>query len=95
MDEINPPATPACVSWAPEVKADDSGNWLPNGTRFATEDEAKGYVFNLSMRWLAVKESQVPDCAYNCQIPTFWPRRKPFSRWQRHCCWTCSGLITL
>jgi hypothetical protein len=52
--------TPAAVflSWAPEVIADETGNWLSNGLCFATEVEAKGYNAGLLMRWTAVRDTR-------------------------------------
>lgn len=50
-------------SWRPEVIADNSGKWTPNGLRFATELEAQLWVDDLSMRWIAVRETRV--------VPTF------------------------
>ena len=47
------------VSWRPEVIADNSGKWVPNAMRFATEEEAKIWVDDLSMRWMAVRETRV------------------------------------
>ena len=46
-------------SWAAEVIADETGKWLPNGLRFATPAEARDYVWNLSMRWSAVRDTRV------------------------------------
>lgn len=42
------------MSWRPEVIADSSGQWTPNGLRFATEEEAKNYADDLGWRWTAV-----------------------------------------
>lgn len=44
------------MSWKPEVIADDSGKWCPNGMAFATKDEAERWAADLSMRWIAVRE---------------------------------------
>lgn len=49
------------MSWKPEVIADSSGEWCGNGLRFATEQEARDNVFNLSMRWIAVRETRVVE----------------------------------
>jgi hypothetical protein len=49
----------AFLSWRPEVIADNSGKWTPNAMRFATEAEAKLWVDDLSMRWMAVRETRV------------------------------------
>ena len=47
------------VSYAPEVIADDSGVWCGNALRFATREEAKKNVRDLSWRWMAVRETRV------------------------------------
>jgi hypothetical protein len=44
------------TSWKGEVIADDTGTWTSNAMRFATDAEAKQYVYDLAMRWLAVRE---------------------------------------
>lgn len=49
------------MSWKPEVIADSSGNWAGNGLCFATKEEAEAYVLDLSMRWLAVRETRVVE----------------------------------
>lgn len=46
-------------SYRPEVIADSSGQWCPNGLRFATEQEAQNNVFDLAMRWTAVRDTRV------------------------------------
>jgi len=43
-------------SWRPEVIADDSGEWCPNGMRFATKAEAEAYAKDLACRWVLVRE---------------------------------------
>ena len=48
-------------SYAPEVIADSSGKWCGNGLRFATRQEAEQNVFDLSMRWFAVRETRVVE----------------------------------
>ena len=47
------------MSYAAEVIADDSGKWVGNGLRFATEEEAQAYATNLMMRWTAVRDTRV------------------------------------
>jgi hypothetical protein len=47
------------TSYMGEVIADDSGEWCGNQLRFATEQEAEWYVKDLSMRWLAVRDTRV------------------------------------
>lgn len=44
------------TSWRPEVIADSSGQWVPNGWRFATEDEAWRSACDLRARWVLVRE---------------------------------------
>lgn len=44
------------MSWKPEVQADNTGKWYPNALAFATKQEAIDNAFDLSCRWLAVKE---------------------------------------
>ena len=41
--------------------ADNSGKWVGNALRFATEQEAKDYVWGLSMRWMMVRETRVVE----------------------------------
>lgn len=50
------------MSWRPEVIADSSGKWAPNGMRFPTEAEAKGYAANLRARWVLVTDTRVVEC---------------------------------
>lgn len=49
------------MSWKPEVIADSSGKWTPNGLRFATREEAEANVKDLSYRWSAVREIRVVE----------------------------------
>ena len=49
------------MSWKPEVIADSSGKWCGNALRFATKEEAERSVADLSMRWLAVRETRVVE----------------------------------
>lgn len=51
------------MSWKPEVIADSSGKWCGNALRFATREEAEQQVTDLSMRWLAVRDTRVVECA--------------------------------
>lgn len=44
------------MSWRPEVIADSSGEWTPNGLRFATKEEAEYYALDLAMRWTSVRD---------------------------------------
>lgn len=49
------------MSWKPEVIADSSGKWAPNGCAYATEEEAEKAVSNLMMRWMAVTKTRVVE----------------------------------
>lgn len=46
------------MSYAPEVIADNSGNWAGNAMRFATEAEAELWVADLKRRWILVRETR-------------------------------------
>jgi hypothetical protein len=48
-------------SYAPEVIADNSGQWTGNQLRFATREEAEQNVYDLSMRWMMVRETRVVE----------------------------------
>lgn len=52
------PPAPEFISFKAEVIADQSGEWVANALRFATEEEAKNYAADLHCRWTAVKESR-------------------------------------
>lgn len=58
------------TSFKSEVIADSTGTWAGNALRFATREEAERYVADLSMRWLAVRETRVveSDDPVNYQI---------------------------
>jgi hypothetical protein len=49
------------MSFIPEVIADDSGQWVGNALRFATEAEAEAYVKALAWRWTLVRETRVVE----------------------------------
>jgi hypothetical protein len=49
------------MSWKPEVKADNSGEWAGNYLRFATKDEAEVWVADLAVRWTSVRETRVVE----------------------------------
>lgn len=49
------------MSWAPEVIANSSGQFVGNALRFATKEEAEANVRDLSMRWFAVRETRVVE----------------------------------
>jgi hypothetical protein len=51
------------MSFKPEVIADSTGKWAGNALRFATREEAEANVFDLSMRWFAVRETRVVESA--------------------------------
>lgn len=51
------------MSFKPEVIADSSGSWCGNALRFATREEAEANVRDLSMRWLAVRQTRVVESA--------------------------------
>ena len=48
-------------SYRPEVIADSSGQWCPNGLRFATKAEAELNVADLKDRWYMVRETRVME----------------------------------
>jgi hypothetical protein len=48
-------------SYAAEVIADSSGEWVGNALRFATKAEAETYAKDLYSRWTAVKEWRVVE----------------------------------
>ncbi len=50
---------PEARSYAPEVIADSSGKWAGNALRFATAEEAEGYVLDLAFRWTQVRDTRV------------------------------------
>lgn len=47
------------ASFAAEVIADGSGEWVGNGLRFASAAEAEAYAKDLYSRWTAVREFRV------------------------------------
>lgn len=49
------------MSWSPEVIADNSGKWVGNALRFATQAEAEAYVSDLAYRWTMVRETRVVE----------------------------------
>jgi len=46
-------------SYKAEVSTDATGKFNGNALRFATVQEAKDYVFHLSMRWTGVRDTRV------------------------------------
>ena len=53
--------TEKTLSYKTEVIADDSGQWVGNGLRFATRTEAEDYVRDLEMRWTLVRKTRVVE----------------------------------
>jgi len=51
------------TSFRPEVVADSTGTFVPNGCRFATREEAEAYVKDLAWRWTSVIDTRVVECA--------------------------------
>lgn len=51
----------SATSWVAEVIADDSGKWTRNGLRFATKEEAEGWVADLYARWTMVRQTRVVE----------------------------------
>lgn len=49
------------MSWKPEVSADASGKWTPNGLAFKTKAEAEAWAVDLSMRWFAVTDTRAVE----------------------------------
>jgi len=47
------------MSFKAEVIADNSGEWVGNQLRFATEAEARCYAVDLMWRWTAVRHYRV------------------------------------
>jgi len=52
-------ATVEPKSWKPEVIADSSGKWCPNGLAFAKKEDAEAWVSDLACRWTLVRETRV------------------------------------
>jgi hypothetical protein len=46
---------------APSRIADNTGEFCGNALRFATKEEAEGNVFDLSMRWMLVRDTRVVE----------------------------------
>lgn len=60
------------MSFKPEVIADSSGKWTPNGLAFATQAEAEGYAADLAMRWTSVRDTRA--VASTDPVNSTWPR---------------------
>ncbi len=58
------------MSFKIEVIADSSGEWVGNGLRFATEQEAGDYAWDLAARWMLVTDTRVvtSDDVVNARI---------------------------
>ena len=50
------------MAWKGEVIADAGGKWCGNALVFATEAEAKQYIGDLAMRWMAVRDWRAVEC---------------------------------
>jgi hypothetical protein len=48
-------------SFRPEVIADSSGQWLGNGLRFATKEEAEASALDLMLRWTLVRDYRAAE----------------------------------
>jgi hypothetical protein len=62
------------MSWKAEVIADNSGKFVGNALRFATENEAKGYAADLFSRWTSVRETRVVES--EDPVTDTWPRKE-------------------
>lgn len=49
------------MSYAPEVRTDNTGKWYGNAVRFETEAEAQAWVLDRGMRWTAVRDTRVVE----------------------------------
>lgn len=49
------------MSFRPEVIADSSGKWVPNGLRFTTREEAQACVEEQAARWWLVTDYRVVE----------------------------------
>ena len=49
------------MSWAVEVVADASGQWVGNGVRLATHEEADAYGRDLRARWALLRDARVVE----------------------------------
>jgi hypothetical protein len=50
------------MSFKPEVRADETGQWYDNALRFTTRAEAEAQVADLMMRWTTVSDTRVVEC---------------------------------
>jgi len=74
------------MSYRPEVIADNSGKWCPNGLRFRTREGAERYVRDLAWRWTLVRDTRVVECSD--PVGTSEEEREPFD------CKLCGQHIT-
>lgn len=49
------------ASYMGEVRTGSDPKWYGNALRFATEAEAKRYIWDLSMRWMLVVDTRVVE----------------------------------
>ena len=49
------------MSWKPEVIADESKKWCPNGLAFERKEDAEAWVADLACRWILVRETRVVE----------------------------------
>jgi hypothetical protein len=49
------------MSFKPEVIADSTGKFFGNALAFATKEEAEANVRDLSMKWMAVRETRAVE----------------------------------
>ncbi len=66
------------MSWKPEVQTETDGRWSSNSLRFATYEEAEGYVQNLYARWTLVRETRVVEC--DDAVTSTWPTDQPVTQ---------------
>jgi len=57
--------------WKVEVIADNSGKWVSNALRFATQAQAEEYAIDLSCRWTLVRETRVVESDDEVNNPYF------------------------
>jgi len=62
------------MSWKAEIKTAGDRDWVGNGLRFATDEEARLYAASLACRWTAVREWRVVECKGER-----WPDEMPMS----------------
>lgn len=50
------------MAYKAEVRTGRAPDWVANGCRFATENEARQYVTDLMYRWTQVTDTRVVEC---------------------------------